>query len=546
MKFTKKRIVTVIGSAVCALALMAGLTACGEKKSRIKTNEKGEILEITTPNNPENGEYDPAGAAAYVYFTYQQYCLEGLIQYDKDGKILPATAKSWEISDDLCTYTFHLREDSKWSDGSDVTSYDFKNTMIRALNPDKGSWYVDFLFVIKGASEAFYGDGSLDDFAVQTPDAHTLVITLKEPCAYFLDLCKLPVYMPSNCKYATEEDETWDMTPGKNLCNGPYYFAERKAGEYVVYKKNPYYYDADKVNLLSIKDMYMDDDQAKASAYQTGELNLIIGAPSSLAEKYEGKPDLQFAEIPQTNYILFNINMKPFDDVRVRKAFAEAVKRVDIATVVGISCVPSSTFVGRFYKSKADGTEWGKMQGELLKEDLEEAKKLLAEAGYPNGEGLPPITYTYPAQAYEADVAQVLQQQWQQLGVTVNLESMEYEVYVDERRSGKLQLARHQWYADYNDPTTWLLMYSDGNAQNDVKWYNKEYNDLLSASSKEMDAAKRESELMAAEKILVSDECVICPLFTNNNTNLIDPSLDNYYFDVLVYPVFYGMKLKSE
>jgi oligopeptide transport system substrate-binding protein len=546
MKFTKKRIVTVIGSAVCTLALMTGLTACGEKKSRIKTNEKGEILEITTPNNPENGEYDPAGAAAYVYFTYQQYCLEGLIQYDKDGKILPATAKSWEISDDLCTYTFHLREDSKWSDGSDVTSYDFKNTMIRALNPDKGSWYVDFLFVIKGASEAFYGDGSLDDFAVQTPDAHTLVITLKEPCAYFLDLCKLPVYMPSNCKYATEEDETWDMTPGKNLCNGPYYFAERKAGEYVVYKKNPYYYDADKVNLLSIKDMYMDDDQAKASAYQTGELNLIIGAPSSLAEKYEGKPDLQFAEIPQTNYILFNINMKPFDDVRVRKAFAEAVKRVDIATVVGISCVPSSTFVGRFYKSKADGTEWGKMQGELLKEDLEEAKKLLAEAGYPNGEGLPPITYTYPAQAYEADVAQVLQQQWQQLGVTVNLESMEYEVYVDERRSGKLQLARHQWYADYNDPTTWLLMYSDGNAQNDVKWYNKEYNDLLSASSKEMDAAKRETELMAAEKILVSDECVICPLFTNNNTNLIDPSLENYYFDVLVYPVFYGMKLKSE
>lgn len=546
MKFTKKRIVTVIGSAVCALALMAGFTACGEKKSRIKTNEKGEILEITTPNNPENGEYDPAGAAAYVYFTYQQYCLEGLIQYDKDGKILPATAKSWEISDDLCTYTFHLREDSKWSDGSDVTSYDFKNTMIRALNPDKGSWYVDFLFVIKGASEAFYGDGSLDDFAVQTPDAHTLEITLKEPCAYFLDLCKLPVYMPSNCKYATEEDETWDMTPGKNLCNGPYYFAERKAGEYVVYKKNPYYYDADKVNLLSIKDMYMDDDQAKASAYQTSELNLIIGAPSSLAEKYEGKPDLQFAEIPQTNYILFNINMKPFDDVRVRKAFAEAVKRVDIATVVGISCVPSSTFVGRFYKSKADGTEWGKMQGELLKEDLEEAKKLLAEAGYPNGEGLPPITYTYPAQAYEADVAQVLQQQWQQLGVTVNLESMEYEVYVDERRSGKLQLARHQWYADYNDPTTWLLMYSDGNAQNDVKWYNKEYNDLLSASSKEIDAAKRESELMAAEKILVSDECVICPLFTNNNTNLIDPSLDNYYFDVLVYQVFYGMKVKSE
>lgn len=542
--------ISFLTKTACAFLAVAGisfLTSCGNKSSsRIKTNEKGEITEISTAVQSETGEYDPAGATAYIYFSHQTYTLDPLVTYTKDGSFTAATAEKWEISDDLLTYTFYLRKDAKWSDGSDVTSMDYKNTMIRALEPANGAWYVDFLFPIKGAKEAFDGSGSLDDVAIEATDPKVLKIVLKEPCAYFLDMFpNVPTFMASNCKYAKDEDKAWDMDPSKNLGNGPWYMAERHPGEYILYKKNPYFYDADKVNLLSIKMRFMDDDQAKSAAYQTGELTMLTGAPSSIAERYQGKPDLQFAEIPQTNYIMMNPNIKPFDNPKVRKAFALALNRTNIAAVVGISCVPSTTFAGKFYRSKVDGTPWGELQGDLLKEDLEEAKKLLAEAGYPNGAGLPKITYTYPSMAYEGDVAQVLQQQWKELGVTVELQALENEVYVAQRREKKDQLIRMQWYADYNDPTSWLMMYVDGNALNDINFNNAEYNELIAESNNEGDAAKRQAMLQAAEKIIVSDETVICPLFTNNNTNLIPEELAGYYYDVLAYPNYKGLTVKK-
>lgn len=537
----------MVASIICT-AMITAFTSCGNKSNgRVQTNENGEILEIATNNQSETGEYDPAGAAAYVYFSHQTYALDPLVTYTPEGLFKGATADKWEISEDLLTYTFYIRQDAKWSDGSQVTSADYKNTMIRALKPENGAWYVDFLFPIAGAEAAFNGEISLDEVAIDATDPAVLKITLETPCAYFLDMfANVPTFMPSNCKYATNEDKNWDMEPSKNLSNGPWYMAERKAGEYILYKKNPYYYDAENVNLLSIKMRFMDDDQAKAAAYQTGELTMLTGAPSSIAETYQGKPDLQFAEVPQTNFIMMNPNIAPFDNPKVRKAFALALNRKDIATVVGISCVPSTTFVGRFYHSKVDGTPWGTLQGDLLEENLEEAKKLLAEAGYPNGEGLPKITYTYPSMSYEGDVAQVLQQQWKELGVTVELQALENEVYVAQRREKKDQLIRMQWYADYNDPTSWLNMFVSGNSLNDINWNNAAYDELMAQSNLELDAKLRQEMLTSAEKIAVSEDTVICPLFTNNNTNLYPECLYNYYNDVIGYPNYTGMKVKTE
>ena len=545
----KNRIINTLAAVALSAAMITAFTSCGGKKSssKVKTNENGEILEIANANQSETGEYDPAGAAAYVYFSHQTYALDPLVTYTPEGLFKGATAEKWEISDDLLTYTFYIRDDAKWSDGSAVTSADYKNTMIRALEPANGSWYVDFLFPIKGALAAFNEEASLDEVGIDATNPKILKITLETPCAYFLDMfANVPTFMPSNTKYAKDEDKAWDMDPAKNLSNGPWYMAERHPGEYILYKKNPYYYDAANVNLLSIKMRFMDDDQAKAAAYQTGEITMLTGAPSSIAERYQGKPDLTFSDVPQTNYIMMNPNIAPFDNPKVSKAFALALNRKDIATVVGISCVPSTTFVGRFYHSKVDGTPWGELQGNLLDENLEEAKKLLAEAGYPDGVGLPKITYTYPSMNYEGDVAQVLQQQWKQLGVEVELQALENEVYVAQRREKKDQLIRMQWYADYNDPTSWLNMYVTGNSLNDINWSNAEYDALMTESNLELDAAKRQEMLLAAEKLAVSQDTVICPLFTNNNSNLYPPELYNYYNDVIGYPNYTGMKVKTE
>lgn len=546
----KRKLLNLKSIAVCALAatMAIGTVGCGSggATSTVASQENGQVERIVTAGQPESGEYDPAGAAAFVYFDYQTYCLKGLIDYDENGGYVPASAEGWDISDDGLEYTFYLRDDVKWSDGSDVTSEDFKNTMVRALDPDKGSWYVDFLFVIKNAKAIFNGEASIDELGVECIDSKTLKITLESPCSYFLDLCKLPTYMPSNCKYATNDDEDWDMDPSKNLANGPYYMSEHVPGTSITYTKNEYYYDADDVNLLSVKELFMDDDNAKGAAYQTGEINMWIGAADSVAQLYNGQPDLTYTEVPQTNYILFNINEAPFDDIRVRQAFSLAVNRNDIATVVGAACSPSTSFVGKFYKSKVSGTPWGELQGDLLEENLEKAKELLKEAGYEDGNGLPAIKYTYPAMSYEANVAQVLQQQWEALGVEVELEAMEYEVYVDARRNGELQLCRMQWYADYNDPTSWLVMYQTGNAQNDIGWSNAEYDSLLEEADLQLDPAKREELLRSAEKIAVSDETIICPLFTNNYQNLIDPKIEGYTFDVLTYQDITKITLKEE
>lgn len=171
--------------------------------SATSTNDKGEIAELINAVQPESGEYDPAGAAAYEYFSVQTNCYEGFVNYDKEGKIVPAAADHWDVNDDATEYTFYIRDDEKWSDGSDVTSADFENTMKRALEPDNGSWYVDFLFVVKNAEKCFNGKCDFKDVGIECIDDKTIKFTLEEPCSYFLDLCKLPTYMPSNCKYAS-------------------------------------------------------------------------------------------------------------------------------------------------------------------------------------------------------------------------------------------------------------------------------------------------------------------------------------------------------
>ena len=223
MRKTKK----IMAALLTAAMVIGSLTGCGGGNSATSTNDKGEIAELINAVQPESGEYDPAGAAAYEYFNVQTNCYEGFVNYDKEGKIVPAAADHWDVNDDATEYTFYIRDDEKWSDGSDVTSADFENTMKRALEPDNGSWYVDFLFVVKNAEKCFNGKCDFKDVGIECIDDKTIKFTLEEPCSYFLDLCKLPTYMPSNCKYATDDNKDWDMNPEQNLGNGPYHLLRR-------------------------------------------------------------------------------------------------------------------------------------------------------------------------------------------------------------------------------------------------------------------------------------------------------------------------------
>ncbi|BBF44869.1 oligopeptide ABC transporter, periplasmic oligopeptide-binding protein OppA [Lachnospiraceae bacterium KM106-2] len=510
---------------VCTFTLVAGcLSACGSADK--KASKRVASKEIIESLQPESGGYDPAGATGYDYFTFAQYCLEGLVRYNKDGKTEAAAAEKWESNTKGTEWTFHLRKDGKWSDGSALTSKDFLNTIKRALDPKTDSWYVDGLYIIKGCKAAFEGKGSADEIGVSCPDDYTIKFTLENPCAYFLDYLSLPVYFPSPVK--TTSAKNWDKTPSKNLGNGAFHLTEYKAGDFLVYEKNNNYWDKDNIKVSKVTNKIMSDDQALVSAYKTGEIDIASTCPKTVLEQYKDKEDLKQTPSMVTNYILFNINKKPFDDPKVREALSLAVNRKNICSVIGSNNEEATTFIAKNLKSKASDKTWGEEAGEVISEDIAKAKKLLEEAGYPNGKGLPELTYTYPSMGNEAEVAQVLQSSWEKnLGIKVKLNAEEYEVYVADRQAGKLQFCRMQWTGDYNDPATWLNMYTKGSAMNDVKYDNADYNKLVEQSTAEMDATKRNKMMHEAENIIVAEDYVICPLFTTDGLYLINTKLTN-------------------
>ena len=190
--------------------------------------------EITVAVSSDTGTMDPAGSIALTYLAYSVSALDELLTYDENGDIEYRAAESYEVNDDSTVWTFHLREDALWSDGSPVTSADFLNTITRALDPASGSGYANYLFPIENAEAIYNGEADMDTLGVETPDDHTLIFHLAEPCVYFLDLLRLPVYTPSCSEHADSVDSGWDRDPETSLANGPFRLAEYVPEQYFV------------------------------------------------------------------------------------------------------------------------------------------------------------------------------------------------------------------------------------------------------------------------------------------------------------------------
>jgi oligopeptide transport system substrate-binding protein len=484
----------------------------------------GGVKNITMCLSEETGGFDPAGNCTQTFFDYALYCLEGLTDYNEKSELIYQGAKSHEVSDDMTTWTFHLREEAKWNDGTPVTAADYLNTITRALNPETQSNYASSLFVVEGCEAAYKGEGSIDDIGVRAPDDHTLIFTLTAPCAYFLDLIKTPVFMPSKHDTATSANPNWDKNPAANFSNAPFHMTEYVAEQLYVFAKNENYYDADRVKLDTITYKIISDVQAKISAYKTGELDSLGGLPSYIKDEYDGKPDLTETAMKHTTFILPNINIKPLDDARVREALALAIERGKVAAILGSTYDGTTSFVAKYMVSKATGEWFSEEKPPLFTENIEEARRLLAEAGYPDGAGFPTVKLNYPADEVSANMVQAVQAQWKEnLGINVELVSMEYQVCVSERRAGNFEMTRHSWTADFNDPVNYLEMYTTASQFNDIHWSNPEYDALIEASDSEADIVKRMDLLHEAEKILVTDNFCVIPIYTYTNVGLSNP-----------------------
>ena len=537
----KKKVISLM----LAACMVMGMTACGSSASTTdsqpaadgttsetqaattdaaaQTTESTGDKELAVQIGPDPETIDPALNSAVDGGNMLLHSFECLLTIDQDGKIAPGQAETWEVSEDGLTWTFHLRDGLKWSDGSDLTADDFVYSWKRVCDPVVAAPYAEtVLGMVKGYDEAI--DGNLDALGVSAPDDSTLVVELANPCSYFGSLAAFATLSPVQEATIEANGEAWATAPETYVSNGPFYMTEWVPGSHITFSKNPYYWNADAIKLDRLKFVLMEDSNAAYSAYQTGEVLMIKDVPTEEIPSLTGTDDFYVDPIIGTYYISLNIQKAPFDDVNVRKALSLAIDREYVAsTLMQGTYTAAGNFMGPGWMD-TDGTEFmsnangGKpyIDTTNFEANLEEAKQLLADAGYPDGEGFPTISYTTNDAGYHKVVAEYLQQAWAELGIDLQVNIVEWSSFTPMRRSGDFEVARNGWVGDYSDPSNMLELFCTTNGNNDGKFSNADFDAAIDTSRSTLDAAERSTALHTAEDILM-DQAGCIPLAYYND-----------------------------
>ena len=450
-----------------------------------------DVLKINLASEP--AKVDPALNSSVDGACLAVNMFEGLYTYDAEGQLQPALAESTEVSEDGMTYTFTLRDGLKWSDGTDLTAKDFEYAWKRAAAPETGADY-GYMFDAIAHTE----DGALDVTASE--DGKTLTVKLVAPCAYFLDLAAFPAYLPVP-QAQVEAAEGWETNPGAwaaeagFVTNGAYTMTAWTHEESMVLTKNDNYWRADEVTIPEIDLMLSADDTAILSAYNAGNLDFADTVPTNEIASLMGNEDFHVIDNLGTYYAAFNVNSPIFEGktvdqaIAMRKAFAILIDRPYIVETVGqtgqkvaTSYIPAGMADGNGGTFKENGASYtfpvedGYYPEEVQDAAVEEAKALLEYAGYKfDGDKLSaetPINITYLTNdgTGHIAVAEIMQQDFAEIGINMTIDTREWNVFLDERKQGNFDFAREGWLADFNDPINMLEMWTSDSGNNDCQF----------------------------------------------------------------------------
>ena len=457
---------------------------------------------------------------------------EGLVR-EQNGEVLPGIAESWEFSNNGMTITFKLR-DSKWSDGSDLTAYDFEYSWKRAIDPataSEYSWIWEYTNVV-GAQEAAEGEGSLEDVGVKALDDNTLEVQLKNPTGYFASLMSFYHFHPVK-KSAVEAgpDGTWASDPEIFVGNGAYMVTEYTIGEGMVIEKNPNYWKADEVMIDRINIAFIDNESTAYQAYQNGEFDFLSTVPpAEVPRLIAEEPEYYIFPLLGTYYYNFNMKLPQWQDPKVRRAMTLSIDRERIVETLAGGQVPAAGFVppGLPDHMGRDFFETAGTYGISTDDSqFDEARRLMAEAGYPNGEGFPEFVMMYNTSEGHKLVAEMMQEMWKtNLGITCTLENQEWAVFQDTRKAGDYEVARGGWLTDFLDPMGLLAIFQSTNVYNTPKYNNAEFDALVSEANKTIGADHYEA-LYAAQEILMT-ELPIIPVYHYTDSYLSSPQVKNW------------------
>ena len=550
-----------IAAVAMAGCMAASLAACGGSASSAASTETstaasteaatgeestGTASGFTVQYGPNPETLDPALNSSIDGANTLITVFEPLLLIDQNNEVIPGQAESYTVSDDGLVWTFTMRDGLKWSDGSDLTAKDFEYSFKRLAAPDTAAPYAETVVgMIDGYEDAVGNpdaDGNMTtepDFdalnVVASEDGKTLTVTLSYPCAYFDKLAAFAAMSPVQQATVEANGDAWCTEADTYVCNGPYYISDWVPSERIVLTKNPNYvggWDSSKIVSDTITLLLLEDSSAAYAAYNSGEAQLIKDVPTdeipSLTKAEDGG-DFYVDTILGTYYLSLNDQKEPFNDVNVRKALSLAIDRDYVAnTIMQGTYTPAYNLVGpgivdetgMFYDNANGGKTYISDDYEA---NLEAAKQALADAGYPNGEGFPVIEYSTNDAGYHTPVAEYLQQAWGELGITVNINKVEWASFTPLRRAGDYDASRNGWVMDYNDPSNMLELFTTNNGNNDGKYSSADFDAAVEAS-KVADKSVHFQKLHEAEDILMNDYACI-PVAYYNDFWLQSPSL---------------------
>ena len=495
------------GHKLTCLVLLGFLSAC------VPSHQRADLVIL---NGAEPESLDPAIVTGQPDLRVVAALFEGLTRSDPvTGRPGPGLADRWDISGDGRTYVFHLRPGLLWSTGEPITAADVVYSWRRALSPATASDYAGQLFYLKNA-EAF-NRGDLQDPAqvgVQAIDPATVRAELRNPTAFFLDLCALPALSVVPRVAIERYGDHW-LSARPLPVSGAYLLEEWRINDKVRLRRNPRYWDASHTHNSVVDILPVGSAMVALNLYETGAADIVWDkelVPTDLIDVLLRRPDFHSFDYLATYFVRFNVTKKPFNDVRVRRALTMAIDKKRIVEKITRAREKIATHLtppGLAQYSPPDGLNY----------DPAAARRLLADAGFPGGQGFPTFQYMFNAAAggsakTHQKIGVELQEMWrQELGIQAELRQVENKIMYAAQSALDFDTSRSSWVGDYADPNTFLDLFLSTSGNNRTGWKNAQYDDLLGRANAQLQGPARSALLQQAEALLVQDAVPIIPLF---------------------------------
>jgi len=506
------------------------LTHCTKKQSTVSSSD-GSTINIGNGGEPQ--DLDPAITTGVPEDRIIMQLFEALVSLDpKTTEPVPGVAESWTMSKDGKTYTFKIRQNAKWSNGDPMTANDFVYSWRRLVDPNTAAEYAYQGYYFKNGEDINKGKiKDLTQLGVRAVDDHTLEVSLNNPTPFFLGLLSHHSLFPVH-KATVEKFGKQFTRPGNLVSNGPFMLDTWETNKMVSLKKNPNYWDQEKVALQRANFFVTENLTTEEKMFRTGQLHVTYEVPYEKLDFWKADKTGVFRSEPYIGvyYYLLNTAKAPLNDKRVRKALNYGIDRTALVEkVVKGNQAPANAFT-----PPGTGGYTAKAEMPVDGSRIAEAKKLLKEAGYgEGGKPLPPLEVLYNTHEGHKKTAEALQEMWKKnLGIDVKIYNQEWKVYLDSMHNQNYQIARRGWIADYNDPNAFLDLFLTGGGNNNTGFANKTYDGLIKKAGETQDPAKRLAIFQEAESLLL-DELPCIPLYYYKKNYLIRPEVTGWDPNVL-------------